>query len=115
MGNRRSEIEWEAHKFPRESALQAYVMKRLKQIEGGHFFKIADKFTSGISDIIGIYAGRFIAIELKVGYNKPTALQSLFIAVINKCGGVAGVAWNWGEVKSILFKAGVPPGHVQET
>jgi len=106
MPKKRTEREWETHQFPRESALQAYVMKRLKALPNTHFFKVADRFTSGISDIIGCVNGRFVAIELKVGYNKPTALQKAFLKLIEKAGGVSGVAYTWGDVKDILRKAG---------
>lgn len=106
MARKRTEKEWENHQFPRESALQNYVMKRLKQLPNTHFFKVADRFTSGISDIIGVVNGKFIAIELKVGYNKPTKLQEMFITLITKAGGVGGVAYTWGEVKDIIKKVG---------
>lgn len=106
MGRKRTEEEWEQHQFPREAKLQAYVMKRLKQLPDCHFFKVADRYTSGISDIIGVCKGRFVAIELKIKGNYPTPLQRAFIEKVSQCGGVAGVAYTWGEVKAILRKAG---------
>ena len=107
MGNKRTEEEWGLREFPLESKLQAYVMQRLKGIEGGHFFKIADRFTSGISDIIGCHHGVFIAIELKVKNNEPTKLQEAFLDKIWLSGGVGGTAYNWRDVKNILRSAGV--------
>jgi hypothetical protein len=48
-----------------------------------------------------------VAIELKVKRNKPSENQKLFIEQVNKAGGVAGVAWSWGQVKEILSVAGI--------
>lgn len=46
----------------------------------------------GASDIIGVFTdGRFIAIECKVGYNKPTPHQTLFLDEVKSRGGIAGV------------------------
>lgn len=72
----------------------------------GHFFKIADRYTGGISDIIGVCNGKFVAIELKVKNNRPTALQSAFLKIIKACGGIGGVAYTWGEVKEIVAQTG---------
>lgn len=46
---------------------------------------------SGIPDIIVCFRGRFLAIECKAGYNKPTALQEREIVAIHKAGGDAMV------------------------
>lgn len=46
---------------------------------------------SGIPDIIVCHRGRFLAIECKAGYNKPTPLQEREIAAIHKAGGAAMV------------------------
>jgi Holliday junction resolvase len=46
---------------------------------------------AGIPDIIVCYKGRFLAIECKAGYNKPTALQEREILAIHKAGGSAMV------------------------
>lgn len=45
----------------------------------------------GGSDLIGIYKGRFLAIECKMPGKKPTLEQSNFIAAVIKAGGIAGV------------------------
>lgn len=42
-------------------------------------------------DIIVCYKGRFLGVECKAGYNKPTALQEREIAAIHKAGGSAMV------------------------
>lgn len=44
----------------------------------------------GLADIIGILRdGRFLAVECKVGYNKPTPAQQHFLDEINRRGGLA--------------------------
>lgn len=101
-----TEKQWEIRDFLRESALQNYVQRRLKEIPNCKFFKAADKFTSGISDLVGCVNGKFVAIELKVRDNKPTKLQEYFLSEIKNSGGVFGVARTWLDVKKILNQAG---------
>jgi Holliday junction resolvase len=47
---------------------------------------------SGISDIIGCYNGRFIAIECKAGKGKTTALQERELAAVKAAGGFTYIA-----------------------
>lgn len=60
---------------------------------------------AGISDLIGIYKGRFVAIEVKLPENKKgtTKLQDWFIGRINMCGGIGCVA---RSVEEALSKIG---------
>jgi Holliday junction resolvase len=44
---------------------------------------------SGVPDVIACYRGKFIAVEVKAGDNKPTALQERELSQIKKRGGVA--------------------------
>jgi Holliday junction resolvase len=46
---------------------------------------------SGISDIIAIKRGTFLAVEAKFGTNKPTAMQVGFLNSIRACDGFAMV------------------------
>ena len=46
----------------------------------------------GGSDLIGIYKGRFLAVEVKAAKGKPTPAQVNFIEVVKRNGGIAGVA-----------------------
>ncbi len=48
----------------------------------------------GVSDIIGFHkrTGLFIAVEVKVGADKPTREQALFIEDVAKAGGMAFIA-----------------------
>jgi hypothetical protein len=60
------------------------VKKRVKQILDKHdwfyFMPPANAYgRSGISDLIALHIGTFMAIETKFGTNKPTALQIAFL------------------------------------
>ena len=56
-----------------ESQFQTKLLKELRSY--GWFYKASDRFRAGVPDVIGCFNGVFIAIELKVDYNKPTKLQ----------------------------------------
>ena len=56
----------------------------------------------GISDIIGIYKGRFLAIEVKSAKGIVSLVQQAFIDSINKNGGLAFVAKSLDDVKKNL-------------
>ena len=75
-----------------ETAFKTKVLKVL-QSKGGWWYKSADKFTAGIPDILGVYNGKFIAIELKVKPNKPTPLQLHTLHLININNGSATVLY----------------------
>jgi penicillin-binding protein-related factor A (putative recombinase) len=48
--------------------------------------------TPGVPDIVGVYSGRFFAIEVKTEKGKLSPHQERFIANINDNGGLAFVA-----------------------
>ncbi len=54
--------------------------------------------TPGISDIIGCYRGRMIAIELKAPKGTLSPAQEEFIRQINEAGGLAFVARSIDDV-----------------
>ena len=58
----------------------------------------------GSADIIGILPpeGKFLAIECKGRWRKPTEEQLQFIAEIKKRGGIAGVCWSLADVERLL-------------
>ena len=72
-----------------ENQATTRLLSNLKKF--GFFWKAADRFTSGIPDIIGCYHGRFIAIEMKVDRGKPTPLQLYNLEQIRKNEGYAAV------------------------
>lgn len=68
--------------------------------EHGHMVKLAPK---GFSDIVGVLAGgRALFIEVKMGNNKPTALQEMFLEEMREQGALAFVAWGIEDVKEAL-------------
>jgi len=70
-------------------------------------YKSADRFTSGIPDLIICLEGLFYAIELKVGSNKATPIQAVVIRKIQEAGGRAAVCRSLDEVKQFLKTGGV--------
>jgi Holliday junction resolvase len=53
-----------------------------------YFFPVTSGYgRSGVPDIVVCHKGRFLAVECKAGYNKPTALQEAEMAKIRKAGG----------------------------
>ncbi len=71
----------------------------------GRFRKPSPLYRKGVSDIIGIYRGLPIAIEVKSKYGKLSAEQGLFIKDFLFAGGFACVAKSVGDVN--LFLAGI--------
>ena len=50
-------------------------------------------YPKGIADILGIYKGQFLAIEVKRPGYKPTVDQQAFLDRVNEAGGIGFVAW----------------------
>ena len=53
---------------------------------------------SGIPDILASYKGRFLGLEGKLEYNKPSRIQEVKIDLINRSGGIARVVRSVEEV-----------------
>lgn len=75
---------------------EASVTKRIKKYldakkkrERLWYWKASDRFTAGIPDFIGVYEGRFWALEIKRPGKKPRKLQAFVIAKIVAAGGAA--------------------------
>lgn len=56
----------------------------------------------GSSDLIGIYKGRFLAMEVKQPKKHPTPEQKNFLRVVQEVGGIAGVVRSAEDVKKLL-------------
>jgi len=89
-----------------ESDLARACVKWLNNQPKSFFFKIHGGGCQmvGISDLLGICNGRFVAIELKIGKNKPSKIQKWFLGEVVKCGGVGAVCWSLEDVKKIFRK-----------
>lgn len=85
-----------------ETKLVQKILLRLRA-EGGKWSKIhGDPYQeAGISDILGCYKGRFIAIEVKCPGNTPSGLQKKYIADIVASKGYAGIAFTVQEALNI--------------
>lgn len=64
-----------------------------------HYIRLAP---AGTADILCCFRGRFVAIECKVGKNKPTPAQVEFLARVQDAGGAAIVAYSVDDVNNLL-------------
>ena len=55
--------------------------------------------TTGTSDWLLCIKGNFVALELKIGDNKPTKKQDLFLREIIDAGGISLVCYSLDEVQ----------------
>lgn len=92
----------------KETRIVKKIKDYLNSLEESYFFKIhgGPMQMAGISDLIGLHKGRFIAIEVKCPENKNgvTKLQQLFLDKINKCGGLGIVATGVTDVEFLSDK-----------
>lgn len=88
-----------------ESSFQREVIQLIESM-GGYVIKIhvSAYQSQGEPDLVCCYKGRFIAFELKVDGNKPSALQLEKIHDIQKAGGIALPIYNINEIKEILYE-----------
>lgn len=88
-----------------EKKVKDKIVKVLKEEGVYYFFPATHGFgRSGVPDIVCCVNGYFLAIEVKAGTNKPTALQVREIEAIRRCNGVAVVAnaENWDTVRALV-------------
>lgn len=97
-----------------EAALIQKIRTYLKTLPKCFFWKEhgGQYGTAGIPDIIVCYKGRFIALEAKVGRNKPTKLQAATIESIRKAGGTAAVVYSIDDVKRVFVETEAAYGRV---
>lgn len=85
-----------------ESKVQSKILMWLK-LNKFWVFKTILCNRNGIPDIVGCTpTGRFFAIEVKYGSNKPSKLQQWNIEEIQKAGGIAFAAWDLETVRREL-------------
>ena len=87
-----------------EAALIQRIRKYLATVPECFFWKEhgGQYGTAGIPDVIVCHKGRFIALEAKVGKNKPTKLQAATIDKIRQAGGAAAVVCSVEDVRVVL-------------
>jgi hypothetical protein len=73
-----------------ESKVKAKCVVQLKALGAVYFYPVTGGYgTSGVSDIVVCFDGRFIAIECKAGKNKLSELQKMFLEKVRAAGGLA--------------------------
>jgi len=89
----------------KESSLVSRILKALKG-RGGYWFKVHGHpgQTRGLPDIIGVYQGRFVGLEVKVSHrkNRVTELQRYTLEQIRKAGGVGEVVTSVQEALDVI-------------
>ena len=95
-----------------ETQLKVAVKAMIKKEFNFHGWKISDKFTSGIPDLIGCLKcdkghGHFVALELKTLIGRVSRLQLYEIDQILKAGGRAGIAKSLEEAREFFKEASV--------
>lgn len=90
-----------------EKKVKDKCVAQLKAMGAVYFFPVTGGYgTSGVSDIIVCYQGRYIAIECKAGKNKLSELQKMFLERVQQAGGVALVIneENVGQLFDVIAK-----------
>lgn len=85
-----------------ESDLQKKVLAYLKKNRIYHFRFQAQSNLNGLPDIICLYKGFFIGLELKADKGSPTELQLRKIKAINDNGGIGRIIRSVDEVEDII-------------
>lgn len=73
----------------------------------GTFRANKNKFViNGVADILGVYDGRLLAIEVKRPGGKVSEAQKKFIDKVIKMGGIAGVCYSVDDARELIKSAG---------
>lgn len=85
-----------------ESKIQKDILAFLKRNRVYHFRFQAQSNLNGLPDIICLYKGFFLGLELKKENGKPTELQLKKINSINENGGIGRIIRSVEEVSALL-------------
>lgn len=85
-----------------EGKIQAKIIKYLKEKKIFHFRYNAVSSSFGLPDLILIYNGRFIGLEVKTETGRPTELQLKMQIAIRMAGGVYEFVTSVKQVEEIL-------------
>lgn len=85
-----------------ESKIQKDILSYLKERRVYHWRFQAQSNLNGIPDILCLYKGFFIGLELKKANGRPTQLQLRKIENINNNGGIGVIVRSVEEVKAIF-------------
>ena len=86
-----------------ETTIKLAVMRSLKRLYPRVVvIKFADRFTSGIPDLLVIYEGKHVFIELKTPVGIISSIQKYMINKINSAGGMAVVCRSVDDVINVM-------------
>ena len=85
-----------------ESKIQKDILAFLRRNRVYHFRFQAQSNLNGLPDIICLYKGFFLGLEMKKENDKPTELQLKKINSINENGGIGRIIRNVEEVEDLL-------------
>ncbi len=57
----------------------------------------------GLPDIMCVYKGKLVCIEVKIPGNKPTKLQEITLKKLSEAGAITGVAYSIDDVEKLLI------------
>lgn len=90
----------------KESELVTKIKNYLNANYACYFIKIhgSQYTTPGVSDLIGVFNGKFFAFEVKLPNKEKnlTKAQKLFLDLIRKSGGIAHVITSIDQIKNII-------------
>ena len=81
-----------------ETTIQSNILKKLRALPRSIWVKPTITNFAGFPDIVGLYDGKFIAIEVKTETGVITKLQQHWIKKINEYGGISFVATSYSDV-----------------
>lgn len=89
-----------------EAKLTAKIRQYLNSLEDSFFWKAKGdpRQHKGISDLVGVYHGWFVALEIKTPQNKRglTLYQKVFLQKVKRAGGKAYVVRSLADVKRVF-------------
>lgn len=90
-----------------EKDIQRKILQWLNAQEGCYFFKVAQGAysTKGVSDLVGVVNGMFVALEVKTPKGRVTPLQQNFIDRVKSEGGHAYVIRSLEDAEDVITVA----------
>lgn len=99
-------VEHQIFNYLRFKGVFAFKVKTMGTYDAkaGIFRRIGQNYRRGVSDIIGIFNHRFLAIEVKSAKGRATPEQLAFLSDVNVNGGIAILARSVEDVEKGLAK-----------
>ena len=91
---------------PMEKTITNQILKYLNALPSTYCWKVHGGMygKAGIADIIGVWNGRCIAVEVKRPGKEPTSLQDDFLYRVAVCGGFAVCAHSVDELRAQMVE-----------